>query len=75
MQGFIILAIIGTEQLITTESDGQTQDRRTEIGTPISHPAMFVCLFDLILYDPSTIFQLNWDGKYFNIVDRCGILP
>ena len=34
MQGFIILAIIGTEKLIVTEVDG-----RTEIGT-ISHPAI-----------------------------------
>ena len=25
--------------------------------------AMFVCLFDLILYVPSTIFQLNRDGS------------
>ena len=24
---------------------------------------MFVCLFDLILYVPSTIFQLNRDGS------------
>ena len=23
----------------------------------------FVCLFDLILYDPSTVFQLNKDGS------------
>ena len=25
--------------------------------------ALFVCLFDLILYVPSTIFQLNRDGS------------
>ena len=39
MQGFIILAIIGTEKLIVTEFDGRTE-RRTEILTPISHPTM-----------------------------------
>ena len=26
---------------------------------------VFVCLFDLILYVPSTIFQLNKDGSYW----------
>ena len=25
--------------------------------------AMFVCMFDLILYVPSTVFQLNRDGS------------
>ena len=35
MQGFIILAIIGTEKLFMTEVD-----RRTEIRTPKSHPAI-----------------------------------
>ena len=33
MQGFIILANIGTEKLIVTNVDG-----RTEIRTPMSHP-------------------------------------
>ena len=27
------------------------------------HRLLFFCLFDLILYVPSTIFQLNWDGS------------
>ena len=26
---------------------------------------LFVCLFDLILYVPSTIFKLNMDGPFF----------
>ena len=64
MQGFIIVAIIGTEKLITTEVDGQTQDRLTEIRTPVSHHAMFVWLFDLICYVPSTIFHLNRDRSF-----------
>ena len=37
MQGFIILAIKGTEKLIVTEVDGRTDrmmDRMTEIQTP-----------------------------------------
>ena len=38
LQGFIILAIIGTEKLIVTEVD-----RLTEIQTPISHPAVSRC--------------------------------
>ena len=40
MQGFIILAIIGTEKLIVTKIDIQNDGRtegQTEIRTPISH--------------------------------------
>ena len=43
MQGFIILAIIGTEKLIVTKVDGRNDGRtdgRTEIRTPISHSAI-----------------------------------
>ena len=29
----------------------------------LEHLPSFVCLFDLILYVPSTIFQLNRDGS------------
>ena len=29
----------------------------------LPHGCQFVCLFDLILYVPSTIFQLNRDGS------------
>ena len=49
MQGFIILTIIGTEKLIGTEFDrwGGQMDGwnggRTEIQTPISHPAISRC--------------------------------
>ena len=39
MQGFIILAIIGTEKLIVTN----LTDGWTEIRTPISHPAISRC--------------------------------
>ena len=28
------------------------------------NPYRYICLFDLILYVPSTIFQLNRDGSY-----------
>ena len=38
MQGFIILSIIGPEKFTVTEVD-----RRTEIGTPISHTAISRC--------------------------------
>ena len=30
-----------------------------------THYMVFVCLFDLILYVPSTIFQLNGDGSFW----------
>ena len=46
MQGFIILAIIGTEKLIVTEVVGRTEgmkDGRTEFRVPKSHPAMSRC--------------------------------
>ena len=38
MQGFIILAIIGTEKLIVTKLNG-----RTEIQSPASHPDISRC--------------------------------
>ena len=38
LQGFIILAIIGNQKLIVAEVD-----RRTEIQTPILHPAISRC--------------------------------
>ena len=34
-----------------------------KINTPDQGPKVFVCLFDLILYVPSTIFQLYRDGS------------
>ena len=32
------------------------------LRSPVEKVCLFVCLFDLILYVPSTIFQLNRDG-------------
>ena len=39
MQGFIILAIIGTEKLTVTEVDGWT-----EIRNPLLHPSISRCV-------------------------------
>ena len=37
--------------------------QRLLIKLTLKQVYMFVCLFDLILYVPSTIFQLNRDGS------------
>ena len=34
------------------------------LSSVVSFSTVIVCLFDLILYVPSTIFQLNRDGSY-----------
>ena len=46
MQGYIFLAIIGSEQISVTEVDKRTKcqiDGWTEIQTHISHPAISRC--------------------------------
>ena len=37
--------------------------RMAPVLKTIFHQCLFVCLFDLILYVPSAIFQLNRDGS------------
>ena len=48
-----------------------------EDGTTETDFALQVCLFDLILYVPSTIFQLNRDGSSWVepvlSKDKCGL--
>ena len=47
--------------------ESQPQNPEFRINPENFHPCYsvkkFVCLFDLILYVPSTIFQLNRDGS------------
>ena len=38
---------------------------KTKQTSKLCYHITFVCLFDLILYVPSTIFQLNRDGSYW----------
>ena len=53
----------GNRSTPTHSKANKKSKQPTHIVTVDIHPDSFVCLFDLILYVPSTIFQLNRDGS------------